>query len=122
MKKNLLAAVLVFGFGSTALAAAPDTSGTITIDGTVDAVFSISKATAGEGTLAETVTFTGADLGDNTNTIKAVPVTFRLRSNAPYSLTASYTGSTTSDATAADIGFAITQAVATGALTVSQAD
>jgi hypothetical protein len=122
MKKNLLAAILVFGFGSSALAAAPDSSGKITIDGTVDAVFSISKATAGEGTLAETVTFSAADLGNNTNSIKAVPVTFRLRSNAPYSLTASYTGTSTSDVGPEDIGFAITQAVATGALTVSEAD
>ena len=123
IKNNLVGAILVFGFASSAVAADLPTQGTITVTGNVAPTFSITSADAADGALAETVTFSPTDLAvTDSGAFATHDVTFRLRSNANYKVTATVNkASGTSDVGPEDIGFAITSAAATGSLTDQQA-
>lgn len=130
MKKNLLAAVLVFGFGSSALAA--DT-GEVKVHGKINSMFSIefdsTTSTIGSnatpsGALDYTIDFSTL-LNDTSLTgIQREKVKFKLRSNAAYGLYAvrqDGTPTTASDVAPSDIGFAITSVDETGSLVAAGA-
>ena len=138
MKNNLLAAVLVFGFGSSALAAPPNPAneGTVNVKGSVSSTVSIAfdsaditnagtgatganaAGTAAGSALQYTLDFKDvASTGTGADSVRSAVVNFLLRSNAGYSLNVQQVNpAATSGVLPSDIGFAILSAEGTGAL------
>ncbi|MBF5043137.1 hypothetical protein FGE12_12130 [Aggregicoccus sp. 17bor-14] len=123
MKNNLIAAVLVFGFASSAMAApASSDTGKVTINAHVSSSVSLSfdSMTSGvtggpaNGKLDHTIDFKDVAATTAATSLKTEDVVMRLRSNTPYVLQA--VASVTSDGGASganalgldDIGFGIT--------------